>query len=131
VHTCPRSLQRELAHVFSGSGIDLTGCLAVPTNQHADTDLVNVGQPVEAEKDRLLNVVSALMVKTAMCHIRIMTAWLVKCAHAPQASAYSSELANSRGYHRASLTSDLLHLPLPYKSLLYSLWTLLQRSVTS
>eukprot|EP00953_Heterococcus_sp_UTEX-ZZ885_P006372 3898-Heterococcus_DN1.PRE.2 len=46
---------------WSGSGIDLTGCLAVPTNQHADTDLVNVGQPVEAEKDRLLNVVSALM----------------------------------------------------------------------
>eukprot|EP00953_Heterococcus_sp_UTEX-ZZ885_P022638 12511-Heterococcus_DN1.PRE.2 len=41
---------------WSGSGIDLTGCLAVPTNQHADTDLVNVGQPVEAEKDRLLNV---------------------------------------------------------------------------
>jgi hypothetical protein len=58
VHTCPRSLQRELAHVFNGSGIDLTGCLAVPTNQHADTDLVNVGLPVEAEKDRLLNVVS-------------------------------------------------------------------------
>ncbi|KAG5182569.1 methylmalonic aciduria and homocystinuria type D protein [Tribonema minus] len=56
VHTCPRALQRELTHVFRGTGVDLTGCLAVPTNQKAGTDLVNMGSDVDIEKDRLLNV---------------------------------------------------------------------------
>jgi hypothetical protein len=65
VHTCPRTLQRELSYVFKGCGVDLTGCLALPTNQRAGTDLVNVGDAVEGEKDRLLNVVSGAWIKFA------------------------------------------------------------------
>ncbi|CAM9442333.1 unnamed protein product [Pylaiella littoralis] len=53
LHTCPRALSRELSHVFPG--VDLEACLAVPTSQKAEMDLVAVGDAVEAEKDRLLN----------------------------------------------------------------------------
>ncbi|CAM9989064.1 unnamed protein product, partial [Discosporangium mesarthrocarpum] len=53
LHTCPKSLMRELRHVFPGVSLD--ECLAVPTNQHAALDLVNIGDRVEGEKDRLLN----------------------------------------------------------------------------
>ena len=56
LHTCPKALERELKHVFPG--VDLTSCLAVPTSQKATLDLVGVGDPVETEKDRLLNSVS-------------------------------------------------------------------------
>lgn len=55
LHTCPRALFRELRHVFPG--VDLEACLAVPTSQKADIDLVSFGDPVETEKDRLLNSV--------------------------------------------------------------------------
>jgi hypothetical protein len=34
--------------------------LAIPTNQRAQEDLVGVGDHVEQEKDRLLNVVSTI-----------------------------------------------------------------------
>ncbi|CAM9337101.1 unnamed protein product [Choristocarpus tenellus] len=54
LHTCPKALLRELKHVFSGVG-GLGECLAIPTNQHAELDLVNIGDKVEKEKDRLLN----------------------------------------------------------------------------
>lgn len=55
LHTCPRALFRELRHVFPG--VDLDACLAVPTSQKADMDLVAFGDTVENEKDRLLNSV--------------------------------------------------------------------------
>ena len=65
---------REFSHVFNDSylrfneddnamaveeGEDLK-LLAIPTNQRAKEDLVAVGDHIEAEKDRLLNVVSYL-----------------------------------------------------------------------
>lgn len=65
---------REFSHVFNDSYLrfqdndttmDVDGrnsdlrLLAIPTNQKAREDLVAVGDHIEAEKDRLLNVVSA------------------------------------------------------------------------
>jgi hypothetical protein len=68
LHSLPKPLHREFHHVFNetyndpkfhqgdqGEGVEL---LAIPTNQRARKDLVAVGDDVEAEKDRLLNVVS-------------------------------------------------------------------------
>jgi len=73
LHFLPKSLRREFKHVFGdsylGGGDD--GCepppprghdeeslelFAVASNQRAKVDLVGVGDDVEAEKDRLLNV---------------------------------------------------------------------------
>lgn len=65
VHTLPKPLMREFRHVFgekhlSGDAmaIDDAGLeiLAIPTNQHARKNLVAVGDDIEQEKDRLLNV---------------------------------------------------------------------------
>eukprot|EP00542_Grammatophora_oceanica_P021007 CAMPEP_0194029554 /NCGR_PEP_ID=MMETSP0009_2-20130614/3246_1 /TAXON_ID=210454 /ORGANISM="Grammatophora oceanica, Strain CCMP 410" /LENGTH=190 /DNA_ID=CAMNT_0038669251 /DNA_START=66 /DNA_END=638 /DNA_ORIENTATION=- len=63
VHTLPRQLLREFRHVFSDEYLADTSSsregweiLAIPTNQHAKEDLVAIGDHVEAEKDRLLNV---------------------------------------------------------------------------
>ena len=74
VHTLPKPLMREFRHVFgekyqqdmmdmtdtntmrddgSDGGLEI---LAIPTNQQARQDLVSVGDEVEYEKDRLLNV---------------------------------------------------------------------------
>lgn len=67
VHTLPKPLIREFRHVFGekyqqdldtmqddgDSGMEL---LAIPTNQQARQDLVAVGEEIELEKDRLLNV---------------------------------------------------------------------------
>jgi hypothetical protein len=65
VHTLPKPLMREFRHVFAdkylmAEGIAQDGLelLALPTNQHAIEDLVAVGEHIEREKDRLLNVVS-------------------------------------------------------------------------
>ena len=55
VHSPPRAMLRELERVFPGE--DLDGLLAVATNQEARHDLVRVGDAIEAEKDRLLEVV--------------------------------------------------------------------------
>mmetsp|Transcript_18468 Transcript_18468/g.38730 ORF Transcript_18468/g.38730 Transcript_18468/m.38730 type:complete len:199 (-) Transcript_18468:279-875(-) len=67
LHYLPKPLLREFGHVFNdehlkfgdgslnSSGGDLS-LLAVPTNQRAREDLVAVGDHIEAEKDRLLNV---------------------------------------------------------------------------
>jgi len=81
LHTLPKQLLREFRHVFrdeylncspdhsvgaEGSGAMDTGSsgggggnlalLALPTNQRAREDLVAVGDHIEVEKDRLLNV---------------------------------------------------------------------------
>ena len=73
VHTMPRQLEREFQHVFDERNLDLEPIqlrhsqqssisaeplefLAIPTNQLAREDLVAVGDKIEAEKDRLLNV---------------------------------------------------------------------------
>lgn len=66
VHTLPKQLQREFQHVFAEKYLDQSRpggeeleLLAIPTNQQARVDLVNIGDHVEAEKDRLLNTVSS------------------------------------------------------------------------
>ena len=76
LHTLPKQLLREFRHVFrdeylnfstdasTGAGAMDTSAgatgnmvlLALPTNQRAREDLVAVGDHIEAEKDRLLNV---------------------------------------------------------------------------
>lgn len=67
VHTLPKQLLREFKHVFGDqylyngdSGNDELELLAIPTNQRARQDLVAVGDHIEQEKDRLLNVVCIL-----------------------------------------------------------------------
>ncbi|CAB9510202.1 homocystinuria type D homolog, mitochondrial [Seminavis robusta] len=68
VHTLPKPLVREFHHVFaekylrqsspatsSSTVVVPLDVLAIPTNQRARMDLVNVGDHVEQEKDRLLN----------------------------------------------------------------------------
>jgi hypothetical protein len=53
---------REFHHVFPEDSIPIddsaTTCefLAIPSNQHAKEDLVGIGETIEQEKDRLLNV---------------------------------------------------------------------------
>ena len=63
VNSLPRPLQREFNHVFDERTIELdkiapedAEVLAIPTNQKALQDLVAVGEHIELEKDRLLNV---------------------------------------------------------------------------
>ena len=62
VHTLPKPLQREFAHVFDERNLQLDSIqdstaefLCIPTSQRAREDLVAVGDHIEAEKDRLLN----------------------------------------------------------------------------
>ena len=69
VHTLPKPLLREFRHVFGESYLEGNNnamdddttttleLLALPTNQRARQDLVAVGDHIEQEKDRLLNVV--------------------------------------------------------------------------
>ena len=78
LHYLPKPLMREFSHVFNdeylkfsdnsgdaamsdaaaaGGGSTLR-LLAIPTNQRAREDLVQMGDHIEQEKDRLLNVVS-------------------------------------------------------------------------
>jgi hypothetical protein len=69
VHTLPKPLLREFGHVFNdqylnfppdgsaGTGSATLEMLAIPTNQRAREDLVAIGDHIEKEKDRLLNVV--------------------------------------------------------------------------
>ncbi len=77
VHTLPKPLLREFRHVFhdtylrrpeemavdtnatstSGNDGKELSLIAIPTNQKAREDLVAVGDHIEREKDRLLNVV--------------------------------------------------------------------------
>jgi hypothetical protein len=69
VHTLPKPLLREFRHVFADKYLMVDGMsqnglelLALPTNQHAMEDLVAIGEHIEREKDRLLNVVSLCIV---------------------------------------------------------------------
>jgi len=84
VHTLPKPLLREFQHVFrdtylrrpqeieNSTSLSPTGnsgydeshqmkmeLLAIPTNQKAREDLVAIGDHIEMEKDRLLNVVGS------------------------------------------------------------------------
>ncbi|KAG2448206.1 hypothetical protein HYH02_006791 [Chlamydomonas schloesseri] len=52
LHTVPPSIRREIQSVFPKSNLEQL--LIVPTCQHATVDLVNTGERVEGEKDRLL-----------------------------------------------------------------------------
>ena len=83
VHTLPKPLLREFRHVFQDTYLrrpEVTEMdtstaeeegnnnlnpqlvlIAIPTNQKAREDLVAVGDHIEKEKDRLLNVVSRLI----------------------------------------------------------------------
>ena len=63
LHSLPKPLEREFRHVFSHLEIQeddilFSNCewLAIPTHQHAKYDLVKMGDEIEEEKDRLLNV---------------------------------------------------------------------------
>lgn len=67
VHTLPKALLREFSHVFDERHTDFQSdvmvesdaaleLLAIPSNQRAREDLVGIGEHIELEKDRLLNV---------------------------------------------------------------------------
>jgi len=71
VHSLPKKLLREFRHVFGDEYVNAPcvpgdtnagplHLIAVPTNQRAVEDLVAIGDHIEKEKDRLLNVVSFL-----------------------------------------------------------------------
>mmetsp|Transcript_7115 Transcript_7115/g.10026 ORF Transcript_7115/g.10026 Transcript_7115/m.10026 type:complete len:191 (+) Transcript_7115:3-575(+) len=57
VHIAPKALIRELKFIFRDKSFE-SGCLAIPTCQKSQEDLVNMGEDVEFEKDRCLNVFS-------------------------------------------------------------------------
>ena len=74
VHSLPKPLQREFRHVFGEKYLlqpvqdqqqydqqeveePHLEVIAIPTNQQAKENLVAVGDEIEQEKDRLLNVV--------------------------------------------------------------------------
>ncbi|KAL4427793.1 hypothetical protein ABPG75_001882 [Micractinium tetrahymenae] len=52
IHECPRRHRDDVAALFPGTPLD--GMLVIPTCQHAQVDLVQMGERVEQEKDRLL-----------------------------------------------------------------------------
>ncbi|GJP30001.1 hypothetical protein CLOM_g22026 [Closterium sp. NIES-68] len=52
VHSCPRQYKQDMDSLFPGQ--DVSKFLIVPTQQKARVDLVNTGEEVEKEKDRLL-----------------------------------------------------------------------------
>lgn len=73
LHVLPKQLMREFSHVFNDEYLKFGGnaadavmsdaatdstlrLLAIPTNQRAREDLVQIGDHIEREKDRLLNV---------------------------------------------------------------------------
>lgn len=55
-HICPKRFIKELQYVFPNC--DLTDVIAIPTMQFAKNELVNIGDEIEVEKDRLLERVS-------------------------------------------------------------------------
>eukprot|EP00195_Chlamydomonas_chlamydogama_P015190 CAMPEP_0202889956 /NCGR_PEP_ID=MMETSP1392-20130828/492_1 /ASSEMBLY_ACC=CAM_ASM_000868 /TAXON_ID=225041 /ORGANISM="Chlamydomonas chlamydogama, Strain SAG 11-48b" /LENGTH=136 /DNA_ID=CAMNT_0049573411 /DNA_START=46 /DNA_END=453 /DNA_ORIENTATION=+ len=52
IHDCPLRIKDEILTVFPK--VDVSKLLIVPTCQHAAMDLVQVGEPVDVEKDKLL-----------------------------------------------------------------------------
>lgn len=78
VHTLPKPLMREFHHVFGDQYLHVGNgggeLLAIPTNQHAREDLVGIGDHIEQEKDRLLNVVCVVcFVCCFLIHTNIYT----------------------------------------------------------
>ena len=57
-HICPKRFIKELQYVFPNC--DLTDVIAIPTMQFAKNELVNIGDEIEVEKDRLLERVSPI-----------------------------------------------------------------------
>ena len=55
-HICPKRFIKELQYVFPNC--DLTNIIVIPTMQFAKNELVNIGDEIEVEKDRLLERVS-------------------------------------------------------------------------
>jgi Methylmalonic aciduria and homocystinuria type D protein len=55
-HICPKRFIKELQYVFPNC--DLTNVIVIPTMQFAKNELVNIGDEIEVEKDRLLERVS-------------------------------------------------------------------------
>jgi len=85
LHTLPKPLEREFRHVFgdvyltrqSNAAVSNDSLnkalelLAIPSNQKSQEDLVAIGDHIEKEKDRLLNVVSHLIwlyLRLAFCN---------------------------------------------------------------
>lgn len=52
IHKCSRSIQRYVSYLFNDKNIE--DILILPTLQHSNEDLVNIGEKIENEKDRLL-----------------------------------------------------------------------------
>ncbi|MEW5302027.1 MAG: hypothetical protein WDW38_008656 [Sanguina aurantia] len=52
VHACPTRIRSEMQTVFKG--VDTSKLLIVPTCQHSEENLVQMGEKIEDEKDRLL-----------------------------------------------------------------------------
>eukprot|EP00544_Gedaniella_sp_CCMP2646_P003375 CAMPEP_0202487146 /NCGR_PEP_ID=MMETSP1361-20130828/5563_1 /ASSEMBLY_ACC=CAM_ASM_000849 /TAXON_ID=210615 /ORGANISM="Staurosira complex sp., Strain CCMP2646" /LENGTH=189 /DNA_ID=CAMNT_0049116469 /DNA_START=64 /DNA_END=633 /DNA_ORIENTATION=+ len=79
VHTLPKPFLREFHHVFRNHYLidgaeEQKELLAIPTNQRARQDLVAVGDHIEEEKDRLLNVF--IVFASDLCEkIRAMGYW--------------------------------------------------------
>ena len=57
IHRCHCNIIRELNHIFPDAGPFSDNILAIPVLQHARCDLVNMGETVEREKERLLEKV--------------------------------------------------------------------------
>ncbi|CAI7837574.1 unnamed protein product, partial [Closterium sp. NIES-54] len=57
VHSCPRQYKQDMESLFPGQ--DVSKLLILPTQQRARVDLVNTGEEVEKEKDRLLETFAA------------------------------------------------------------------------
>jgi hypothetical protein len=55
-HTCPNRFIKELQYVFPNT--DIANVIAIPTMQFARNELVNIGDEIEVEKDRLLEKVN-------------------------------------------------------------------------
>lgn len=51
-HICPKRFIKELQYVFPNC--DISNVIAIPTMQFARNELVNIGDEIEVEKDRLL-----------------------------------------------------------------------------
>ena len=114
LHYLPKPLLREFGHVFndeylkfdtsSGGDVAMSDAaagsssrlLAIPTNQRAREDLVAVGDHIEEEKDRLLNVVSAIClcsVSLLSFHSQTLTThveFMYECSFLPLASMFAS-----------------------------------------
>ncbi len=85
LHNLPKPLLREFRHVFQDEYLkqpqrsdglvnprEELVLLAIPTNQRAREDLVAVGDHIEKEKDRLLNVVRLVVMSTYLANMCVL-----------------------------------------------------------